>query len=197
MGSAYQDLPGLVWDQKLGMPIIGNFPVGSRLSLFLSAWISSDQFVLGVVSQGYSLPFVSLPLLSRIHVEASLSCLRLKRKVLWEEVASLLTKGGHGDCPVITGPGVGVGWGGGCYSTISRLPSALGGSPHPQPLGTQHVPLCFEVLYGDPQFYYSGFTSGLVGGVAGSQGCLPACADSSTSLAVSSVWNSEGKLIVY
>ncbi len=36
-GTAYQDLPGLVWEQSLGMAMIGNFPVGGRLSLFLLA----------------------------------------------------------------------------------------------------------------------------------------------------------------
>ncbi len=94
-GTAFQDLPGLVWDRSLGIAMIGNFPVGGRLSLFLPAWqrLTSDRFVLEVVRQGYSLPFVNIPPLSRIPVETPLPRLRLKREALWEEVASLLTKG--------------------------------------------------------------------------------------------------------
>ncbi len=50
--SACQDLPSLVWDQKLGMAMIGNFQSG-RLALTFSAGmavkITSDQFVLEVV----------------------------------------------------------------------------------------------------------------------------------------------------
>ncbi len=50
-GTAYLDLPGLMWDQTTGIAQIGSFPVGSRLSFFLAGWqqITSDQFVLQVV----------------------------------------------------------------------------------------------------------------------------------------------------
>ncbi len=36
-GSTFQDLLGNVWDLKVGMAIIGDLPVGGRLSLFLPA----------------------------------------------------------------------------------------------------------------------------------------------------------------
>ncbi len=86
-GSAYRDIPGLVWDQNLGMAVIGTFPVGGRLSLFLPAWqqITSDQFILGVVREDYSLPFVSPPPSARTPVETPLPHLRVKREALWKK----------------------------------------------------------------------------------------------------------------
>ncbi len=46
------------YDEKIGHSV-----GGSRLCLFLPAWqqITSDRFVLEVVQQGYSLPFVGSP----------------------------------------------------------------------------------------------------------------------------------------
>ena len=55
--------------------------------------MTSDTFVLEVVHQGYSLPFVNIPPLSRIPVKTLLPRLRLKREPLWREVAFLITKG--------------------------------------------------------------------------------------------------------
>ncbi len=97
-GSTLLDIPGLVWDTQLGIAQKGLFPVGGRLSFFLPAWqcITSDQFVLEVIRQGYSwysLPFVMPPPLSLSPVETPLPKLQCKRLVLWEEVLSLLTKG--------------------------------------------------------------------------------------------------------
>ncbi len=91
-------------------------------------------------------------------------------------------QGGRGVYPVVAGPGRG---GGGIYSYYFLATKRTRGS------WTQHVPLCFKVPHGDTQFYYSGFTSGLVDSVAGSQGCLSACADTSISLAVPSVCSQE------
>ncbi len=88
-----------------------------------------------------------------------------------EEVASLLTNGTVNTLQLLQDGG-----GGGGYSHYSV---ALGVPLHPQPSWTQHAPSCLEVPYGDPQFYYSGFASGLVDGVVGSPGCQSACADTS------------------
>ncbi len=137
----------------------------------------------GGVKQGYSLPFVSLPPLSRIPVTMLLPCLRLKREALWEEVASPY-QGGHGDWPVVAGPGE--------YTPItSWLPSALGSSAPSSTFVDSTRTSCFEVPHRDPQSYHSGFTSGLVDGVTGSQGWLPACADTSISLVVPLVCSQE------
>ncbi len=95
-GSAFRDLPGLMWNQDSGTAQIGSFPVGGRLSLFLSAWqkLTSDRWVLEVVSQGYSLPFrVEPPPLSRIPYETPLPRLPDKRQLLWDGISSLLHKG--------------------------------------------------------------------------------------------------------
>ncbi len=93
-GSTYHDLPGLVWELKLSMSMIGDFPISERFS-FLLAWqrIISEQFVLKVVQQGYSLPFVGSPPLSKVPVDTSLPWLQLNTDVLWEEIASPFTKG--------------------------------------------------------------------------------------------------------
>ncbi len=73
-GSAYLDLPDLVWDQNSGIAQIGSFPVCGRLLFFLAAWqrITSDNFVLEVIRQGYSLPFVELLPLSLSPMETPL-----------------------------------------------------------------------------------------------------------------------------
>ncbi len=59
-GSTFLNITGLVWDTQPGRAQKGLFPVGGRLSFFLSAWqrITLDQFVLEVIRQGHSLPFV-------------------------------------------------------------------------------------------------------------------------------------------
>ncbi len=90
-GSTVLDIPGLVWDTQLGIVQKGLFPVGGRLSFFLPAWqrITSDKYVLEVVRQGYSLPFVRPPPLSLSPVETPLPRLQSKRLVLWEDVSSL------------------------------------------------------------------------------------------------------------
>ncbi len=40
--SAYQDLPGLVWNQTLRMAMIGNFPAGGRLSVFSAGMAAAN-----------------------------------------------------------------------------------------------------------------------------------------------------------
>ena len=56
--------------------------------------ITSDRWVLKVISQGYSLPFrVEPPPLSRIPYETPLPQLPEKRQVLWDGISSLLQKG--------------------------------------------------------------------------------------------------------
>ncbi len=79
-GSAYLDLPDLMWDQTSGIAQIGSFPVGGRLSRFLAAWqrITSDRFVLEVVSQGYCLPVVRHPSLTLSPMEPPLPRLLCK-----------------------------------------------------------------------------------------------------------------------
>ncbi len=119
--------------------MIGNFPVGGRLCLFLPAWqwLTSDQFVLEVIWQDYSIPFVSLPPLSRIPVETSLPHLPLKREVLWEEVASLLTKG------VVETVELSQDGRGGVLLLLSGYQAHFWVPPHPQPSWTQHASSCF------------------------------------------------------
>ncbi len=79
-GSIFLDIPGLIWDTQLGIAQKGLFPVGVRLSFFLPAWqrITSDQFVLKVIRQGYSLPFVRSPPLSLSPVGTPLPKLQCK-----------------------------------------------------------------------------------------------------------------------
>ncbi len=92
-GSTFLDINGMVWDTQLGIAQNGLFPVGGRLSFFLPAWqrITSDKFVLEVIRQGFTLPFVRPPPLSLSPVETTLLLLS-KRLALWEEVSSLLNK---------------------------------------------------------------------------------------------------------
>ncbi len=79
-GSTFLDIPGLVWDTELGIAQKGLFLVGGRLSFFLPAWqrITSDRFVLEVIRQGYTLPFVRSPPLSMSPVETLLPRLMSK-----------------------------------------------------------------------------------------------------------------------
>ncbi len=88
----------------------GNFAMGSRLSPFLPPWqrITSDTFVLEVVRQRYSLPFVwRPPTLSKTPVKTLLPRLQLKRGPLWEEVVFLLKKGDIGTVQLSQGQGGG------------------------------------------------------------------------------------------
>ncbi len=103
-------------------------------------------------------------------------------------------QGGRGACRFVVGPGWGGGGGGGgCYSHyfLATKPVHWWVLPDPQPLRTQHVYLSCQVPHGDPHLYSAGSWQGLVDGVAGSQGCLSACADTPQSLLVSSVCSQE------
>ncbi len=106
-----------------------------RFSLFLPVWqrITSDQFLLEVVRQGYSFPFVGSPPLLRIPVETPLPGLETKREVLWEEVPPY--QGGYGDCPVVTGPG-------GCYYHCFMYTNHAGGFHPILNLGGLNTYLC-------------------------------------------------------
>ncbi len=75
--------------------LIGDFPVGGRLSLFLLAWQqkTSDQLVLEVIRQGYSFPFVRVAMVTDG-----------ERGAVGRRLVSPYQKG-HGDCPAVTGPG--------------------------------------------------------------------------------------------
>ncbi len=69
--------------------------MGGRLLFFLPAWdqITSNQFGLKAVRQGYSLPFVNNLPLGIAPVETPLPRLQFKQQSPWKEVASLLIKG--------------------------------------------------------------------------------------------------------
>ncbi len=60
----------------------------------MEAWrsISTDQWVLQTISQGYALPFVSPPPYSRGPVQTPLPGASPKHEVLWTEVQALLDK---------------------------------------------------------------------------------------------------------
>ncbi len=85
-GSPYQVLLGLVWDHRLSLAKIGSFPVCGRLSFFLPAreQITSDQFVLEMVRQGYSFPFARRPPLALTSFAIPLPMLQFKWEALWE-----------------------------------------------------------------------------------------------------------------
>ncbi len=61
--SAYNDLPDLQQNDMEGTLKLGVYPVAGRLSHFLQEWreITTNQWVLQIISQGYALPFLSLP----------------------------------------------------------------------------------------------------------------------------------------
>ena len=60
---AINDLPGLRQNDLEGTLQLGNYPVAGRLSHFLEAWkrITTEQWVLQILSEGYALPFMAPP----------------------------------------------------------------------------------------------------------------------------------------
>ena len=60
-------------------------------------------------------------------------------------------------------------------------------STYPEPHLIEHLSLCSQVPHGDPHLHSLGCPSGLVDGVARFERGLPACSNSSISLAVSSL----------
>ncbi len=186
-GSTFLDIPGLVWDTQLGIAQKGLFPVGGRLSFFLPAWqwITLDKFVLKVIRQGYTLPFVRPPPLSLSPVETPLPRLLSKRQALWEEVSSLLNKGAVETVDLSRDQG------GILFPLLPGHQAHWWVLPHPQPTRCQLVYSSGQIPHGDPLINSSGCSQRLVDGVAGSQGCLFACSDTPQSLAVSSVCSQE------
>ena len=103
----------------------------------------------------------------------------MQSDTLWEEVASLLTKGAMEIVQLLQDQE----GRGGAIPIASWLWSTLVGSaPSSTSVDLTCTPPCLNVPYGDPQLYCSGPSPGLVEGVVGSQGCLFACADSSVPL---------------
>ncbi len=94
-------------------------------------------------------------------------------------------QGGHGDCRSVAGPGEIL------FPLLPGYQAHWWVLPHPQPAQTQLVCSSCQVLHGDPHLCSAGSSQGLVGGVAGSQGCLPACANTPQLLAVSSACSQE------
>ncbi len=69
--------------------------MAGRLSHFREAWskITTDRWMLEIVSNGYALPFSGPPPMAREPLETALPVTPLKREALWTEVQSLLDKG--------------------------------------------------------------------------------------------------------
>ena len=95
MSLAINDLPGLQQDDLGGTLKLSNFTVAGRLSHFREAWsrITTDRWVLEIISNGYALPFMAPAPMGREPLETPLPILPLKREALWTEVQSLLDKG--------------------------------------------------------------------------------------------------------
>ncbi len=132
--------------------------MSGRLLFFLPAWqqITSDKFVLEVIRQGYSLPFVRPPPLP-------LSCVK----------TSDVGRGfvppnqeGRGDCRSVVGPG------GILFPLLPGYQAHWWVSPHPQATRTQLIYMSCQVLYVNPHLYSAESSHRLVDGVAGSQGHL-------------------------
>ena len=92
---------------------------------------------------------------------------------------------GRGDCRSVVGPG------GILFALLHGYQAQWWVPPHPQPTRTQLTYMSCQVSYGNPHLYSAGSSQSLVVGVAGSPGCLSACADTPQSLAVSSVCSQE------
>ncbi len=187
-GLTFLDIPGLEWDTQLGIAQKGLFPVACRLSIFLPAWqrITLDKFVLEVIRQWYSLPFLRPPPLSLSPVETPLPRLQCKQLVLWEEVSSLLTKRAVETLDLSRDQG-------GFYSHYFLATKHSVGF-HPfnlQPTRTQLVYTSCQVPYGNPHLSSAGSSQRLADGVAGSQRRLFACADTPQLLLVSLVCSQE------
>ncbi len=170
-GSAFLDIPCLVWDSQLRIAQKeDSFPVGGRLSFFQPAWVQiiPDQFVLEVVSQGYSLPFVKSPALAIASVEAALQTRSTAGRSCVPPVQWSICRGAKGFLlPLFSG-----------YYAHWWVPL------HFQSQWTQHLSLCCQVPHGDPHFYSAGSSQRLVDGVTGSQGRLFAHTDTPQSLAI-------------
>ncbi len=95
MSLAINDLPDLQQDDLGGTLKLGNYTVAGRLSHFQQAWrsITTDQWVLEIISNGYTLPFMAPPPLKLEPLETPLPTDPQRREALWTEVQSLLDKG--------------------------------------------------------------------------------------------------------
>ncbi len=155
---------------------------------FLPAWqrITSDKFVLQVIRQGYTLPFVRPPPpLSLSPVETPLPRLLSKDRRCGKRLRPSSTRGPWrlSICPGRPG--------GILFPLLPGHQAHWWVPPHPQPTWSQLVYSSSQILHGNPDLNPSGSSQRLVDGVAGSQGCLFACTDSPQSLAVPSVCSQE------
>lgn len=74
---------------------LNHIPVGERLRFFLREWekITTDQFVLKIIAEGYRIEFSRIPQLTSQISYTSLPENPLKAQALIEEINSLLEKG--------------------------------------------------------------------------------------------------------
>ncbi len=109
MSLSFNDLSDLQQDDLGGTLKLGNYTVAGRLSHFKQAWssITTDQWVLEIVSNGYALPFMASPLAPE-PLETSLPTIPQRREALWTEVQSLLDKGAIEEFPLGKGGGGGI-----------------------------------------------------------------------------------------
>ena len=163
-----------------------SIPYGCKLSFFLPAWkrVTLDQFVLEVIGQGYSLPFVRQPSLSRSPFGDSVTHPAVQ---MTSAVGSGF--GPRGPCRLLICHGTRGKGGWWVTPILTWLLSALMGSA---PFSTcVDIYLSCQVPHGDRHLYSAGSSQGLVDGVAGSQGHLFACANTPQSLAISFVCSQE------
>ncbi len=119
MSLAINDLQGLRQDDPRGTLKFGNFTVAGRLSRFREAWnrITTNRWVLEIVSNGNALPFLPPPPMAKEPLENPLTVIHLKREALSAEVQSLLDKGAIEEIPLGKQEG-----GGGITRTTSLRP---------------------------------------------------------------------------
>ncbi len=92
---------------------------------------------------------------------------------------------GCGDCRSVLGPGEIL------FPLLPGHQAHWWVLPHPQPTAPQLIYSSCQVPQGDPHIHSSGSSQGLVDGLAGSHGCLFACADTPQSLAAASAYSQE------
>ena len=99
------NLPGLLW-RAGDVAMLRPLPVGGRLSQFLPAWesLTSDQWILEIVREGYKLPFVTPPRLSLEPLETHVPRDRSQEALLREEIQALLDKQAIEEIDVRTDP---------------------------------------------------------------------------------------------
>ncbi len=169
MSLVINDLPDHQQDDLGGTLKLGNYTVAGRLSHFKQAWssITTDQWVLEIVSNGYALLFIAPPPLASEPLEMPLPTIPQRREALWTEVQSLLDKGAVEEIPLgIQGVCVCV-----LLSLLPRVKENRRISSHIKSRGTQCLPPREEVQDGNCGID-SRSAASHVDDLSGLEGCL-------------------------